>query len=970
MQNRVEALLLEKSGDPGALFVFPTDVAASRWADRVLALRGGSLALEQFIAWDTFKAEAVRAQRQDRVSVPAILRKIFVSRLLRENAARPLFGALVPPRYAENASAFASWFAALLPQLGSWYERATGRPVNGALAEDLSGAAGDLSAVEGDLLTLTRRYREFLDAEGLFEPAWEKPPLKDSGKHCYIFFPRCLSDFDEYRELLEGAPQVTLVEPEEEGEAPRSAFFYTNSRSEISGAALYIRRLAERGIPWGGIAVSFPEDGDYEPYVLREFAHRNIPVLRRSGKALSSYPAGRLFSALAGCYAGGFSFESLSALLLNAHLPWKDKTVIDQLINFGIENNCVCSWVEPEGGRELDVWLDAFASPPGRREKRAEDFYRTLKRDITAVNEARSFAELRQRYFIFREHFLDMELCTEESNLVLSRCIAELLGLMEIEKAYPRAAAPDPFALYTEHLAGTMYLPRQEGGGVSLLPYRTLAPVPFESHIILGATQENLSALFPRLSFLPRSRREALGLSDHDASEVFIRLHRYNSILPAAFFCAEETFSGFAIPHSRLNAGGKPRNGEEAPEDFAGDLFLSERSLNGAGPEGSAPESPAGLRLHRVQAEGFEAWRKRRQDDSAERGELFSDPLLHAEILRRYGAEGPEESPEGRIQVSATAMQLWYDCSLSWFFERVLGLESLRTETALMAENVLGSVYHALLDGFFKGLERGGGRIRWSGGEALSPEYRALLDEAAAAVFGGLLAGGGPAISALTARLLRAERKPLLRQTEALLLRFTGLFDGFRVLGSELRKSRDEGDYRLTGTIDCLLEDDREDSPEPGARVIVDFKLSKLPKKAECLNFNGEELRHFQLPMYVTLAEEDGGTVETALFLGILNAPSGLPGLILGGLSGKDGKRYPYRDKDRVYRRGGDLSFEPVLEEFSARAARYAAGLRAGLGSPAGPRESRCYACRYRRICRTVYTVDRERGLTAPAGEA
>ncbi|MDR2786680.1 MAG: hypothetical protein LBB83_12290, partial [Treponema sp.] len=74
--NRIEALLLEKSGNPDALFVFPTDVAVSRWADRLLCLRGGgTVAMEQFIAWDTFKKASVRSRVQDKKSVPSVLRK-------------------------------------------------------------------------------------------------------------------------------------------------------------------------------------------------------------------------------------------------------------------------------------------------------------------------------------------------------------------------------------------------------------------------------------------------------------------------------------------------------------------------------------------------------------------------------------------------------------------------------------------------------------------------------------------------------------------------------------------------------------------------------------------------------------------------------------------------------------------------------------------------------------------------------
>jgi hypothetical protein len=343
--NEAEKLLLEKSANPDALFVFPTDVALSRWTARLLELQGGgAVGMEQFRAWDSFKRDSIRSRKQDRTSVPPVLRKVFVRALLRENAeicgagGEPLFRSLIPPRYAGEAAAFASWLASILPQLGAWQERIAEHP---GIGED-----------EADLLVLARRYREFLDANGLFEPAWERPPFDDSGKDVYLFFPECLSDFEEYRELLERSGHVTLVHtpPLESGAAAADAekgggvFFHPNSRSEIARAARYIRALAEEGrASWDGIVVSIPEDAAYEACVLREFANRNIPLVRRSGKALLSYPAGQFFSALGDCYSGGFSFDSLAALLLNSHLPWKDTGAINQLVNFGMENNCIAS---------------------------------------------------------------------------------------------------------------------------------------------------------------------------------------------------------------------------------------------------------------------------------------------------------------------------------------------------------------------------------------------------------------------------------------------------------------------------------------------------------------------------------------------------------------------------------------------------------------------------------------------------
>jgi hypothetical protein len=978
--NRLESLLLEKSKNPNALFVFPTDVAVSRWADRLLQLRGGgTVAMEQFTAWDTFKKDSVRSQVQNKKSIPSILRKIFVSRLLRENAElgrtgkETLFTSLIPPEFAGGAASYVSWFTGILPQLGYWFERMTGKPAGSAggaalsAGEEFNGITSDglPAGDDQDLYTLTVRYKQFLDSNGLFEPAWEKPPFDDNGKECFIFFPESLTDFREYEEILDNANHVTKVKitGNDLAEKQPRAFFYTNSRSEITEAALYIRALVEREkIAWDAIAVSIPDTENYEPYLLREFANRNIPAVHRTGKPLSSYPAGRFFPAIADCHARGFSFDSVVSLLLNGHLPWKDTESINQLIDFGIRNNCICSW-EEEG--PVDVWLDAFSSPAGNREKRAEDFYKALKRDIAAINKAVSFAELRKRYFIFREHFLNMEECLPETDLVLSRCISELITLIEIETSFPEVMAPDPYRFFVEHLGETTYLPQEKSSGVSILPYRTAAPVPFDCHIVLGSSQDNLTAVFSCLNFLPRKKRDKLGIRDDDASQAFIDLHCFNSLKPAVFFCAQDTFSGYAIPHSRLNISGKPliRYGDTNPDAFAEDIYRDERLFYVATQSGADKAGGRAAQfpdwLHSLQAAGFDAWSRRRRFDAAGEGrEKIADGQLLALIRERYGNH--EDHP-GQMRVSASAMKPYYQCALQWLFGNVLSLENVRMETSVMAENVLGSVYHAVLDSFFKAVQKqSNGILANTPDGSLPSEYHKLISGSVSAVFEGLpkLPGERLDISALTVRFLKAQQQTVLRQLEVFIAALLRYFGGFRVLGSELSYTSDEQDYYLFGKIDCLLEDVRDDSTCPGERVIADFKLNSTPGKKLCTGQGENGLEDFQLPMYITLAEEHGKKpVGTALFFSIMQAE---PNMIFGSIQDEiNGKT-----KSGIVRTGTEEdAFDFILTEFKAKAAQYAGEAASGSFTTISKSERQCVQCVYHRVCRTVYAIGRERGL-------
>jgi hypothetical protein len=325
--NSVETILLENIDKPGSLFVFPTDVAASRWADHLLRLRalmrqhtsgavtGGTIAMEKFMAWDTFKQNSIRSKVQNKKSIPAVMRKMFIAQLIRENAEacangeEPVFTSLIQPAWARQADSYAGWLAGILIQLGVWFRQAAGLPISqigGGLKQ-----GDNLSGDDRDMYALALRYTQFLEKNGLFEPAWETPPFEDTGMECFIFFPESLYDFSEYRELLAASNHVKIIQADVSKAKDNDVFFYTNARSEITEAALYIIALHEKqNVPWDAVSVSIPDAGNYGPYVFREFDNRNIPYVRQSGKPLASYPAGQFFAAVAGCGSENFSFAS------------------------------------------------------------------------------------------------------------------------------------------------------------------------------------------------------------------------------------------------------------------------------------------------------------------------------------------------------------------------------------------------------------------------------------------------------------------------------------------------------------------------------------------------------------------------------------------------------------------------------------------------------------------------------------
>jgi hypothetical protein len=552
-----------------------------------------------------------------------------------------------------------------------------------------------------------------------------------------------------------------------------------------------------------------------------------------------------------------------------------------------------------------------------------------------------------------------MDKCLPETDLVLSRCVSELLSLVEIEKSFPGIEVPNHYAFFAEYLREKNYLPQQNLSGVAILPYRTAAAAPFECHIVLGATQNGLSTVFSRLGFLSRAKREALGLRDEDASETFINLHRFNSRLPAVFFCARDAFSGYARPPSLLGTGAEPRMryAAEDPASFAEDLFAAEQKFFHATQNAAAADFP--VRLHQGQLQGFAAWASRGAPLPDGKGGVWEakDALLNL-IRKRYagGAEFP-----GKHSVSASSLGPYYHCALQWLFQRLLNLENLRVETDMMATNVSGSLCHGILNWFFSSLKKDSPILSPLRNGTLPREYGALLAASVDGVLQGLPAifpGKTPELSALTARLIRAERKSIRENMETFLAAFLRYFAGYRVVESEASWKLEKDSYYLNGTVDCVLEDRRENSRTPGALTIVDFKLYALPDQKECAAEDGGGLLNFQLPLYRVLAEErHKSPIETALFFSIIQAK---PQVLFGVIDNQETGKSEPKEQDRILRtedseNGG--RFQRIMREFWEKTERYAAEIGGGNFSTISDSVKKCVSCGYNTVCRTSYRV-------------
>lgn len=987
VQSALEAYI----DDPAVFFVFPTDIAASAWSDYALRLKR-AVALERFTAWDKFKSEAVRAEKQDKNSIPSPLRKLFVLQLLRQNAEKPFFSSLVPSEYASNPAVFADWLTSLVPCLALWKRKcAERRKLAGA---ERSGAAQDRGDVgtladvgifndveDTDLHELEKRYRSFLDSHNLFEPAWEKPPLKDSGRRYVIVYPEILQDFEEYRPILEQSPFIELIPvPDFPVDDSVCDFYsYPNARTELRETVLRIEELcsnraknqnpqnqnagAAELLDWDDIAVSVPDLENLAPYILREFGLRNIPVKLRSGKKLGLYPAGRLFALIKNCADESFSFDSLRSLLSENAFPWKDKTAANQLIEFGIKNNCLC----PYGG--IDVWEEAFAKNGG--EERALALYRKLKQAVSSMRGAPNFQKLRERYFAFRSVFFDPQKFSAEANLVIGRCIGELASLIDIEQTYPDAAqCADPFDFFVRVLDSKEYLAQSQGGGVNVFSYKVAAGAPFKRHFILNASQDSLTLVYRPLSFLSDEKRAYLGAIDTDVSALFVRLYALHSEYPMNVSCSEKTFSGYTIAHNIFSSCTN-RAASKISGALGADSFEKEKNfLHG--------RAPFPAFLYSVQKNGFLSWAVSGDSklELASCGMSESAALPVPELKKRID-DYVRCAQTGAIRVSPSNLNVFFTCPLQWLFSRVLKIAEYDPEASLVDDLSVGTLFHEIIRRVLSQLQSE--KIPLYAENGSLPEK---LCEAVLSFTHDIIASLPEScslqkkLSPLTIENFKMQEDALVEVLIAFFTEFVLWFSGYTVVSLEEPLSFDCGGSLLEGKIDCVLQ-----KAEGGDIFIVDFKTSNMPPASECLKLPGTELKNYQLAVYMYLYEKCkcGGKpwVSGAGFFSIYQKkPSTVVGSLTFALDEK--KTNPYYKKNIIERNFiGEDGVSPVEQTFALLEDAVNVYARE-LGDPEfslftdperlyrlpdGQRVpyKTCAACRYKTLCRTVYSLGRQK---------
>ncbi|HDQ14002.1 MAG TPA: PD-(D/E)XK nuclease family protein [Sediminispirochaeta sp.] len=911
----IDKVILQGLEEEGSRFVFPSEVAAEFHLRRAL-MNGPHRALraDRFLSWDRLKEQEF-SPRRDLLPVNTLYRGLFAASLLEEHrVSGPLFQVLAGEyQPGRDVSVFEQQITAALGQSQK--------------AVDLLQHRGDAVPRElrEDLLLLHRRYLEYLNDNGLYEPAFSRPEAHGDGdRHYHLFFPELIEDFREYRGLLEGKRNYSIhgldefSEPAENGEVLR----FGNARLELNWLIRELHRLLEEGVHPSRIALSLPDYEAWRPYLEEEARIRDIPLDFRAGRVLGDYPAGRLFQKVADLVSSGFALEELKALVLDPGYPWKREDELRELLRFALDHFYVRNWGGTSGGRRNE--LPRKLRNAGRDElaKLSEQ----LRRQGEKMVSAETARELSKEVHGFLHGFFDPQSWDPESERVLQYCLMVLRELVEAEERLSLKIL-SPFSRWTKLLGSRIYVSAVRREAIPVYRYRVSAGIVPSYHFIPGAGHGETRVRHEDLAFLRDDYRDLLSEEkSRDSSSAFLRVYR-SSGDRVGISCSDVGFSGPQLPPGELLAAGGVRTMEETAASIELHEPWSGEELFWAG-ETKFPE-----RLFRTQIEGF--GRIMATGFAAKGLDLSGEQLADGELLARAGEmwrdEEERKENKGHLCLSPTSFDSYLNCPFAHLWQRGLQLEEDEYESLFVEHRHMGIILHRIFAELYRQVVAEDGRWNAEHGR----RYEQMAEEICRRELAKQERRGMDFVAPSWSWFAASAREQLKTFVE----QESRSFDGARyeLLEDKLRVELPAAGAAIGGRVDRLGRMQEQ-------VFLIDYKKGKAPPKGDI--YQPESLPAIsQLPLYVYLARRKGYSVGSASYYSFTEG----------------GFRHVFVAEDSILRRREEkVKAFLTPEEFEELTARIVDSIQAVARQiRQGDYRARenCKSCNLRGLCRTKYNL-------------
>lgn len=467
--------------DSGITLVFPTENAARHYLAQYVRSRRTSVLASRAIAFDEFKMNF--APKHAERPANKYHRLVFTSSFLDCGSTGLTY--LYNDGFFEYRQRFVSFLARILPSL---------------IELDQTGI-GDVALFK-DLVTLRRRYEEYLSQYDLFEPGWERHDISYAkgmkGRYVLVGYNSDIPMQALMRELGD-VPWISTLDFKCESDVDYEQFF--TEETELEALFQRLEDLKKKGIPSDDIIISTPNPDALQNRLDRKAQEYNIPLSYMKSLRLKQTVPGRYLFAIRRCINEGLSFRSMENLLLDTALPYLSIDNNRRLIRFMIEHNI-------QSG-SLDFHKDNLVSELSYAAKQSGDdslltFYKDLKSALSAIRRADDGDEI-----VKDIHGLTFMLMGDDEfsksdpmdKDVYSFIFSELANINRTLKENGLKMS-NIFSIFMSEVEGLSYVVQEKRQGIRVFTYGQdqLLNVPY--HFVFGLNDGNCTMSKSTLDFL------------------------------------------------------------------------------------------------------------------------------------------------------------------------------------------------------------------------------------------------------------------------------------------------------------------------------------------------------------------------------------------------------------------------------------------------------------------------------------
>ena len=457
--------------------VFPTENAARHWLCMYVRQRKASVLASRAIALDSFAK--LFAPVDEKKPANKYHRLVFVSDFLssRQTGLKYLYDDAFYP-YRRR---FISFLTAVLPQL--------------SVLESCSGIGKTLYS---DLSILKRRYKEFLEKYGLFEPEWEK--------HSADYYKGQSSDYVlvgyqgdiQMQKLMAQLGDIKSVSSLDLKVSKAPCYeHYKTQEAELEALFQRLQNLKKKGVSVSDIIISTPALDILRQRLEKKACEYNIPLSFMGSVDILATVPGRYLSSLMQCLSERLSFHSLESLLLNSALGYLDMSTNRSIIRFMIDNNI-------QGG-SLDVKDDELIKALSRCGLTKElSFYKSFKSALISLKKSSDADELIRNLHVITSLLFssdEFNKAPHQDSDVYSFILSQLSDLGRTLSSLG-LKMDDIFGIFMDQIQRLSYVPQDKTAGIKVYRYGQdqLLYVPY--HFVIGLSDANSQTKESDLDFL------------------------------------------------------------------------------------------------------------------------------------------------------------------------------------------------------------------------------------------------------------------------------------------------------------------------------------------------------------------------------------------------------------------------------------------------------------------------------------